>query len=212
MTLICMQYFVKRSILYALPLLMCLYVRAQEPGNLDWHLVKDKNAIKVYTAPAVSGSLKYIKVDALLDGTLKKFIAVFQNVPDQNKWVYGTERSYVIKKFSDHDLIYYNKTKLPWPISDRDAAIHMKIEEDNKQTVIITTTGEPTAIPINDKIVRITHFVGNWTAGDAGNGKIKVRYFIDIDPGGSIPAWIINMFITKGPYETLMGLARQLQP
>ena len=85
MTFICRQYFVKRSILYALPLLMCLYVRAQEPANLDWHLVKDKNSIKVYTAPVASSSLKYIKVDALLDGTLKKFIAVFQNVPDQNK-------------------------------------------------------------------------------------------------------------------------------
>ena len=97
-------------------------------------------------------------------------------------------------------------------MSDRDAAIHMKIEEDiMQQAVVITTTGEPNAVPINNKIVRIPRFVGNWTASDAGNGKIKVRYFIDIDPGGSIPAWVVNLFVTKGPYETFMGLARQLQ-
>jgi len=46
---------------------------------------------------------------------------------------------------------------------------------------------------------------------DAGANKIQVRYFLNIDPGGAIPAWITNLFITKGPYETFVNLAKQLK-
>lgn len=40
-----------------------------------------------------------------------------------------------------------------------------------------------------------THMVrntGGWEIGSAGPGKSRFRYHIDVDPGGSVPAWIIN--------------------
>jgi hypothetical protein len=188
-----------------------LYSKAQAPA-LSWQLVKDKDGIKVYTASAASSSLKYIKVEAILDGTVAKFSTVFRDVPKQTKWVYKTKRAYIIHANGADDLLYYNETALPWPMSNRDVAIHMQIKEDVQQhQLIVTSVGVPTAIPETGNVVRVPHFQGNWTVQDAGPNKIHVRYFLDIDPGGAIPAWIINLFITKGPYETFIGLANQLK-
>jgi hypothetical protein len=41
-----------------------------------------------------------------------------------------------------------------------------------------------------------THMVrntGGWEIAPAGAGESRYRYSIDIDPGGSVPSWIINM-------------------
>jgi hypothetical protein len=206
------RYQLKQAVLCGWILIISLCAKAQEPSSLTWHLVKDKDGVKVYTATAASGSLKYIKVDATLTGSIKKFISVFKDVPRQTSWVYKTKRSYIIRENADDDLLYYNETALPWPMSDRDVAIHMKFKQDTLHHVLfITSEGVPTAIPVHNNIVRVPLFQGNWTVHDIGYDKIQVRYFLNIDPGGSIPAWIINLFITKGPYETIMGLADQLK-
>jgi hypothetical protein len=202
----------KKIITCGLLLFICLYGKAQESATLNWQLVKDKDAIKVYTATPASGSLKYIKVEALLSGTIDKFISIFKNVPGQHRWVYKTKQSYIIHENTDNDFLYYNETALPWPMSDRDVAIHMIIKEDTlHHQLFISTVGVPKAIPVNDNIVRVPHFEGNWTVHVAGPGMIHVEYFLNLDPGGTIPAWIINLFVTKGPYETFQNLAHQLK-
>ena len=202
----------KQILLCAGILLVCLYSRAQASSMLNWQLVKDKDAVKVYTATPTSGTLKYIKVEALLNGTIDKFLTIFKNVPNQTQWVYKAKRSYIIRTNAYDDLLYYNQTSLPWPMNDRDVAIHMKIKEDTlHQQVFITSVGVPTAIPVKDNIIRVPHFEGNWTVRAAGPNKIQVYYFLNLDPGGSIPAWISNLFITKGPYETFINLANQLK-
>jgi hypothetical protein len=41
-----------------------------------------------------------------------------------------------------------------------------------------------------------------------GNIKVQFQYFAD--PGGKIPAWLINTFVVKNPYKTLTNLRRLL--
>jgi hypothetical protein len=36
-------------------------------------------------------------------------------------------------------------------------------------------------------------------------------YIFEIDPGGSTPAWLVNMFADKGPYETFKQLGEALK-
>jgi hypothetical protein len=40
---------------------------------------------------------------------------------------------------------------------------------------------------------------------------INIIYTIELDPGGSVPAWIANMFADKGPYESFSNLADLLK-
>ena len=40
---------------------------------------------------------------------------------------------------------------------------------------------------------------------------IRIEYTIQVDPGGSIPAWVLNLFSTKGPFETFSKLKEMLR-
>lgn len=178
----------------------------------NWQLIKDRNGIKVYAAASDSSKLKKVKTVATIDGNIEKLIAVFRDIDGQKQWVFGTRRTYTIKKSSDNEILYYVETALPWPMQNRDTPIMMKINENkNGDAVIITTVGEPNAIPVNKGKVRVKHFYGKWDIKQTSNNKLSIDYYLDVDPSGSIPAWIINSFISKGPYETLVKLSGLLK-
>ena len=183
---------------------------AQVPADAKWQLVKEGKGIKVYSAPAPSG-LKYVKVDAVLKGSINKVSKVFRDVSQQKAWVYGTKKSYLIKKIDDNHLLYYNETALPWPVSNRDIAARMELKEDPVQhTLIITQEDVPNAVPKHKGIVRVSHMEGNWYFRETGNGELHAEYYLDIDPGGSLPNWVVNMFIAKGPYQTFVRLQKMI--
>ena len=34
---------------------------------------------------------------------------------------------------------------------------------------------------------------------------------MQVDPSGLLPAWLVNMFVSKGPYQTLKMLREQVK-
>jgi hypothetical protein len=198
---------VTSSMLVGVLLLFRTLSWAQVPSGVKWELVKEGNGIKVYTAPASNSGRKYIKVTAALTGSLSRVQAVFRDVARQKEWVYGTKQAYLIQKADDSHLLYYNETALPWPASNRDIPIRMALAEDpTRHTLTITQEGDPGAAPSYKGIVRVPHFKGNWIFRESNKGQLQVEYYLDIDPGGSLPNWVVNLFIAKGPYETIVKL------
>ena len=47
---------------------------------------------------------------------------------------------------------------------------------------------------------------GSWTVVPLSSSLLKVEYFILIDPGGSVPAWMINMVAAQAPYYSFKTL------
>ena len=189
-------------------LLLCSTLAwAQSPSGVKWELVKEGKGIQVYTAPVPNSGRKYIKVTAALSGSLSRVQAVFRDIPKQKQWVYATKQAYLLQKTDDNHLLYYNETALPWPASNRDVPIRMALAEDPaRHALTITQDGDADAAPTHKGIVRVPHFSGHWTFRESGKGQLQVEYYLDIDPGGSLPNWVVNMFIAKGPYETLVKL------
>jgi hypothetical protein len=193
-------------------LFLCFgWLNAQVPGAKDWHLVKQKNGIEVFTAPGGHDGLKLIKVMAEMSGSLQRVKEVFTNIPIQEEWVYATRKSYVVKKPDENNIFYYNETGVPWPASNRDVVVRMNLEADpTHKSLQITQEADPGALPVSKGLVRVKHLSGHWIFTETGNNKLKAVYFLDVDPGGSLPAWIVNLFIAKGPYETFVKLQQLL--
>jgi hypothetical protein len=193
-------------------LFLCFgWLNAQVLEAKDWHLVKQKNGIEVFTAPGGHDGLKQIKVMAEMSGSLQRVKEIFSNIPLQESWVFATRKSYLVKKPDENSMLYYNETGLPWPASNRDVVIRMVIEKDaSHKSLQIRQEAEPGNLPVNKGLVRVQHLSGHWIFTETGNNKLKTVYFLDVDPGGSLPAWVVNLFIAKGPYETFVKLQQQL--
>ena len=178
----------------------------------DWKLRKSNERIKVFSSSEPHSDFDIIKVEAEVDGTIQKLVSILKDVGNNNKWVYKTRRSYRIDSVNADEFLYYAETAVPWPFSNRDVVIKMLFIPDTiNKKLIVQATGIPEAIPQKQGLVRIKKFDGYWQVTQESNNKITINYLLKVDPGGSIPPGISNLFVSNGPFETFNNLAKRLK-
>jgi len=181
-------------------------------GQYKWKLSKDKDGIKVFLADNPKSKFKSIKVECTLQGTFDKLIGVLTNVDHLKDWVYNTKTSYLIKKITPYDLYYYTETSIPWPMSNRDAVVHLRVTKDSLQRFVkISAISEPLFIPEREDKVRIPRSNVNWYVTMPTRNSMTIIYTFEADPGGNLPAWVVNSFADKGPYESFKKLSELLK-
>jgi hypothetical protein len=147
-----------------------------------------------------------------MDARPAQFVAVIMDVKGSADWVYHAKNVKVLKQISPSELYYYSEVTVPWPIANRDYIAHIIVTQNPKTKVItIDAPCLPDMVPPKQSLVRIVHSVGKWVITPMPNNRIHVEYQIEVDPAGSVPAWLINLFATKGPLETFEKLKTQLQ-
>jgi hypothetical protein len=178
----------------------------------NWELSKEGNGIKIYTGTMNNSNFKSVKVECTLEGTIDKLVAVLKNVDGNNHWVYNTKQTHMVKNISDKEFIYYAETSLPWPLRNRDMVINMLFDKNvSGNQLTVKATGVKDEAPEQDGKVRVPYFDGLWEVTQADETHISIHYHLSVDPGGSVPAWAYNMFVSKGPYKTFNNLAGLLK-
>ena len=181
-------------------------------GQYNWKLTKSSNGISVYQS-AVSGSdYKSIKVECTLDGNYDKLVSVITNVNHYRDWVYNNKTTELLKTTSPSEFYYYSETSLPWPMSNRDAVMHTTITRDSHDGFLkISSVNNAGLVSEKSGKVRVAHSNINWYVTAPSPGTIHIIYTFEADPGGSIPAWLVNSFADKGPFESFRKLGQLLK-
>lgn len=181
-------------------------------GQYNWKPEKDKNGIRVFLSDVAGSSFKAVKVECTLTGSYAKLISLLVNVPNLQNWVYHNKTSYLLRQNTPLDFIYYSETTMPWPLSNRDVILHLKINTDSLPRFLsISGYNELNFFPVIPGIVRIPHYKASWTVTMPTAQSVHITYILEIDPGGNISAWLANSFVDKGPYETFSSLAELLK-
>ena len=197
-------------------LLFTAFVLFFIPGNSfsqkDWTLKTDKEGIKIYTKTPDNSPFKAVKTVCNIDASLSELTAVLMDIKNCADWVYATKTCTVLKQNSPSDLFYHSEVDIPWPVSNRDFIVRLVVTQD-ATTKAVTVIGEnkPTYLPENKNVVRIQQSYSKWLITPMPNGQLQIEYVLQVDPGGSVPAWLINMFATKGPLETFQKLRQQVK-
>jgi hypothetical protein len=177
-----------------------------------WQLKTEKEGIKIYTREVPGSKIKALKVEAEFDATPAQMIALLMDVNTSADWVYHVKSSTLIKRVSASELYYYSEVSLPWPLADRDFVAHLTVDQ-NPVTKVVTIDGPavPGLVPTKHGVVRVSDSKGKWIITPMANDHIYVEYSIHVDPGGTLPAWLINMFATEGPMDIFRNIKLQLQ-
>jgi hypothetical protein len=193
-------------------LVLCSGFVSSVAGQYNWQLSKAKDGISVYQSAVKYSNYKSIKVECTLEGNYDKLIAVLNNVSGQKEWVYNNKASHIIKRVNPHELYYYSETSLPWPMSNRDAVVHLKMDKDSLNRYLkIMAVSVPDYVAEKSGKVRVTRSNVSWNVTMPTAKTLSIIYIFEADPGGSIPAWVANMFVEKGPYESFKKLGELLK-
>jgi hypothetical protein len=195
---------------FILPVLLLGTLLSDAQG--EWQLKSDKDNIKTYSKQLPDSKLNAVKVEAVFPASLSQFVSVLADVASYDQWVYGSRATRLLKEVSPTELFYYSEVDFPWPSNNRDFVSHVLITQDALTKVVhINAKNVPGWMPAKPKIVRIEHSSGDWIVTPIGKEKIKVEYILQVDPGGDLPAWLINSFSSKGLVETFKSLREWLK-
>jgi len=161
----------------------------------------------VYTCTSEHTKFKSIKVTFTVNARLTQLVAFVLDIENYRNWQYNTIQASLLKKINEQEVIYYTEIEAPWPTSNRDMIIDLRLSQDTITKVLtIVAEGLPQWEPGKDQVVRVPMSIATWTVIPLSSSLLKVDYFIQIDPGGSVPAWMVNMVSAQAPYESFKTL------
>ncbi len=178
-------------------------------AQTNWTLKKDDNGIKIYTRPVADETLDEYKAITVVNTKIDNVVSELLTAPNyEDSCEPGI--SYYIKQLSDNQHVFYAHKPLPWPIRDRDIITLLTVEKisDLKYKLILESL--PDAIPEKEKTIRIKKLMGYWLLEADGN-TTKITQQLFVNPEGTLPAFVINNLLIKGPFKTFSELKETLK-
>lgn len=180
---------------------------AQDNCNLK----KDNEGVKVYLCENNDRAFKTIIVELEVPATLSQYAAKVLDVENYFQWQDRVKDQKIVKQVSDTELYYYSEVDVPWPATDRDYIFHLSMQQDPETKVINMTLIEmPDFLPRKEGFVRVPYANSLLTLTPISPNQVKVRYVLDVDPGGEVPAWLVNIFAANTPWNTYINFRKQI--
>lgn len=173
-------------------------------------LAVDKEGIKIYLTKLDTTPFKEYRAEMVVNANIDSVTKQILDIKSLQKWNYKTKKSELVKKISDFCWIFYMNHHLGWPIQDRDIVMRVTLLDKYKQKYISIEPAN-SFVKEKDNIVRIKYFKGFWNLKKIDKDKTLVVQQIYGNPGGSIPAFMVNMVVTKGPFESFFELRKRVE-
>ncbi|MEM1435284.1 MAG: START domain-containing protein [Pseudomonadota bacterium] len=180
-------------------------------GASDWRLDRDKDGIRIYTRAVAGSRFRAVRAVMLTDYPMAQLVALIRDTEACPEWANLCKASRIVESVSETELYVYTHNDLPWPVTDRDAVAHVLWTVDDAGAAVrMTATATDGYVPAVKGITRLRDAVTGWIFRPQADGRIEVETHAHVDPGGPMPAWIINRLLLDAPHKTLLGMRRVL--
>jgi hypothetical protein len=178
----------------------------------EWTVKKEKDGITIFSRHSDYSKFNDLRIEMDLPGTVEQLSIVLMDVNKYSDWVYATKSSAMMKRISANEVIYYSEIGTPWPAANRDFYADVKATLDQvTQTLVVSSTGMKNYQPEKKDLVRVPMSKGLWNITTQSDKRMHLEYILQLDPGGSLPGWILNTFATKAPMETFSNLKKKME-
>lgn len=178
----------------------------------DWQLKKEKDGIRVYNKQKEGTQLYMYKVVAAVKARPEVVYRQVVDFADNLKHMELVDSIRFLNHQPDERYTNYMRMNMPWPVKNRDMVVEMAVTRTEKgyylESRVLTDY-----LPANQGIIRIEDFYESWTietSATPGESQIVVSGWVD--PGGSIPAWVLKLASVNAPYRFISGILGELAP
>ncbi len=196
----------------ALALLMLLGAQAVAAGPAGWEVIARRDGIVVSRRLVEGRAFPQLLAVGDVPGTPQEVLAILLDVPAHVKWFPDSMESRTVRRLDSWRSITYSRNDAPWPVSDREVVVENAVNWSGAPSKLVVTfhaVAAP-AVPRARGTVRMQKATGSYTIEDSGGGRSIVRYELDADPGGSLPAWLVTVQSTRNPLGAIAGLRARL--
>jgi hypothetical protein len=187
---------------------------AAEEEEEKWHLAYKTDGIDIYRRVTEGSKFLEFKATGNLRGTISEYVSVILDTDEHPNWAPRCSEARNIEKINDHELIIYTVYAGVWPTADRDYAARMSIASEPSKPTTVRVDIERVELPDIPSVatdrVHIPHLKSCWIFEQVSQNLTRVELRAHVDPGGWVPAWLVNWGYRKIPYQFLKNLESQV--
>jgi len=175
-----------------------------------WQLREKQDGIPVYTRKVDGSPILEYKANVTIDAPMPKVISLFEDEKQIRRWYYQCVLSKLIENDGPKQEIIYLILHLPWPVAARDFVFRRTKTIDPGGSISYSLTALPERLPQVKGMIRVQSIKSIWTFKSLPQGQTEIFFQQHTDPGGSIPASIINQIAVDTPYYSLKNFRKLL--
>jgi hypothetical protein len=176
-----------------------------------WRMESDSDGIALYRGSLAGSGVVPVKATMTVPGSIAEVSLVLEDIPRRRQWMGSRTESVLLERASDYDQVEHLHVNMPWPVLDRTALIRatITVSDDRRRATITARSIDAHPADTLPKLVRATVHESTFQMTQTPAG-VEVVALVFIDPGGSIPKWIVNYFARRVARSTLAGLRKQV--
>lgn len=175
----------------------------------EWEKSMDKDDIVIYTRKMEGSPFKEFIAETEMRGSFENFRHIITNIDNYHKWLPNCKSAVVIENPAENDITYHMKLKVPFPFSKRDM-IQQIILTESKDKLMVDIINRPQKVAEEKNYVRMLKADGKWIIKKISKNEVAIKFRYAADPGGGVPAWLVNTFIVDDPHKTLKNLRKMM--
>ncbi len=178
----------------------------------EWEEVSGKDGIVGYTRMTSLTGVEEVKAVGMVGAPVAVIEAVIRDVEAETQYMYKCAEAAEVNLpglTATDDIGYvYNRTSMPWPVDDRYVVVKSVNMVDSKTGTLYVRAREMTAdFPhAPSGLVRMPLLRYIMIVTPVGESKSQVHYQVLADPGGNLPAFLVNLFSKDMGVYTIAGL------
>ena len=177
----------------------------------EWEDIFDEDGIKVSQKSIKGSSIISFKAEMVTEKNIHELFTVLYDPDHKEDFLQNVIEFRTLKVLNDYEGISYVKVGNDLPfIDDRDVILHSEIvlRPKSKQIYVPTKNSDLKLVPEQKGTVRIPKLRSSWLFEALSKTKTRVTYQNEVDPGGFIPKWLVNLASKRLPFGTLQKLRK----
>ena len=179
-----------------------------EPG---WRTVRNEQGIVVSTEEPPPPTLLSFRGRGTLEGSVLHVLAIVLDDARASEWAKNADEARVLRALDARTQIVYSRSHQTWPVKDRDLVMKRTIEvlapARAYRVRLVCVPGELGEVP---QVIRIARCETTFVLRQVDPGTTHVDFATRTEPGGSNPGWMARMASRSIPFDTLLGLRKQV--
>ena len=175
----------------------------------DWQLRKEQGGIRVFTREQQGSNFAAVRAEMILeDVRLSSLVALIDDPSACALLEARCAESYTVERVSATEQFVYRHNDMPFPIKDRDVVMHFVWTQDPVSGVVVLDNRNIDGVlPENPRRIRLPSAISGWRFEPLGDRRVLASSEGHLEPGASLPAWLLNSLLVDAPFNTIEAVA-----
>ena len=173
---------------------------------------RDRDDIIIYTKESKNNPIKEYRATAIIESPLNEVYQFLSDLEYRPAWVVRCSGLEIIDTVEGNQIRYHTSYDIPWPLADRDLVVvaDLSIDEANRKARLLTIRTD-IQFPLEKGIVRMLKYMEDVVLEELSPQRTRFSAEGFADPGGNVPAWLVNMFLVDGIFDSVVRTREEIK-